>query len=120
MQEKKEKDKNNEVKKKNHCELCKVLNMIAEGRKHPSVTVWNGLTLKLDSILAKDPKAISSISGCERHSRPLDFVVDIQSATGFVAEVKEMVERAENSARNKLVKDAGDLVLAFSLLRGVS
>jgi hypothetical protein len=77
---------------KNKCEVCKCLNLIVEGKKHPSQTVWRALTRKFEAIREKDPKAIASF--CAYHRTPLPLVTDLQSIGGFIEEVLYAVERA--------------------------
>ena len=73
------------------CELCKCLNLIAEGKKHPSQTVWNSLIHKFEAIQARDPKAITSF--CHVHRNPLQLATDYQSISKFIEEVFTTIER---------------------------
>lgn len=74
-----------------NCEVCKCLNLIVEGKKHPSQTVWDSLTRKFKAIRDKDPKAITSF--CDQHRIPLRLVTDLQSIGAFIDEVFTTVER---------------------------
>lgn len=76
---------------KNKCEICKCLNLIAEGKKHPSQTIWNSLTLKCNKIKNRDPKSITTF--CEKHRTPLYLVADLQSIDAFVEEVFTTIEK---------------------------
>lgn len=67
---------------KTKCELCKCLNLVSEGRKHPSQTIWHALTRKFESIRKKEPSAIESFCGNHRH--PMTLVSDIQSVAEFI------------------------------------
>jgi hypothetical protein len=76
------------------CELCKCLNLIAEGRKHPSQTVWTALTNKFYAIRKRDPKAIATF--CHEHRNPLRLVTDFQSISEFIEEVFISIEKYLN------------------------
>jgi hypothetical protein len=80
------------VKKK--CEVCKCLNLIAEGKKHPSKTVWNALISKFEAIRARDSKAIASF--CGYHRNPLCLVTDFQSISEFIEGVFTTIEKYLN------------------------
>lgn len=75
---------------KTKCELCKTLNLIAEGKKHPSQTIWQAINIKVNKLQAKDAGSIASL--CENHRTPLIFVTDCQSVLGFIKEVTKTVE----------------------------
>src|SRR5665647_2311796 len=81
----------NQMTVKTKCELCKCLNLISEGKKHPSQTVWNVLILKFEAIRAKDPKAIASF--CDQLRMPLRLVTDFQSISVFIEGVFTSIER---------------------------
>jgi len=81
----------NQMIVKTKCELCKCLNLISEGKKHPSQTVWNVLIRKFEAIRAKDPKAIASF--CDQHRMPLRLVTDFQSISVFIEGVFTSIER---------------------------
>jgi hypothetical protein len=76
------------------CELCKCLNLIAEGRKHPSYTVWSALTNKFHTIQQRNPKAIASF--CHEHRNPLRLVTDLQSISEFIDGVFTTIENYLN------------------------
>jgi hypothetical protein len=76
------------------CELCKCLNLISEGKKHPSGTVWSALTRKFYAIQQRNPKAIASF--CYDHRNPLRLAVDYQSISGFIEEVFISIENYLN------------------------
>jgi hypothetical protein len=82
------------MKIKEKCEICKCLNLISEGKKHPSPTVWRALTSKFHAIQQKNPKAIASF--CYYHRSPLLLVTDFQSISGFIEEVFTTIERYLN------------------------
>jgi hypothetical protein len=76
------------------CELCKCLNIISEGRKHPSQTVWNALINKFQLIQQRDSKAIASL--CHYHRNPLQLATDFQSINAFIEEVFTTIENYLN------------------------
>ena len=76
---------------KTHCELCKCLNLIVEGKKHPSQTVWRALTSKFLAIRKKEPAVIASF--CKKHRAPLILISDIRSVGEFIEEVFTTVDR---------------------------
>jgi len=88
------------MKEKTKCELCKCLNLIAEGKKHPSQTVWNTLINKFEAIRVKDPKAIASI--CHNHRNPLTLVTDLQSISEFINEVFTSIDRYLKKIENSI------------------
>lgn len=67
------------------CELCKCLNLVAEGRKHPSQTTWTILNLKYNEILNRSPKSLNSF--CVDHRIPLKLIADVSSVGEFIDEV---------------------------------
>lgn len=76
------------------CEICKCLNLISEGKKHPSQTVWNVLIRKFGAIRQRDPKAIASL--CHYHRNPLQLVTDFQSISEFIEGVFTTIENYLN------------------------
>ena len=76
---------------KTKCEVCKCLNLITEGKKHPSQKVWSALASKFHAIRQRDPKALASF--CDLHRNPLTLVTDFQSISAFIEEVFTTVER---------------------------
>ena len=76
------------------CELCKCLNIIAEGKKHPSRTAWTALTNKFQLIQQRNPKAIASF--CYDHRNPLRLAVDYQFISEFVEGVFTSIENYLN------------------------
>jgi hypothetical protein len=76
------------------CELCKCLNIIKEGKKHPSRTVWIALTNKFQLIQQRNPKAIASF--CHVHRNPLMLATDYQSISEFIEEVFTTIENYLN------------------------
>ena len=88
------------MKIKTKCEVCKCLNLIAEGRKHPSKTVWNALTRKFETILARDPKVIASF--CDQHRNSIRLVTDLQSINSFINEVFTSIDRYLKKIENSI------------------
>ncbi len=76
------------------CELCKCLNLITEGKKHPSQTVWNILINKFQLIQQRNSKSIASF--CHEHRNPLRLAVDFQSISEFIEEVFTTIENYLN------------------------
>jgi hypothetical protein len=76
------------------CELCKCLNLISEGKKHLSRTVWIALTNKFYAIQQRNPKAIASF--CYMHRNPLILTTDLQSISEFIEEVFTTIENYLN------------------------
>ena len=76
------------------CELCECLNLISEGKKHPSWTVWHTLTSKFEAIRQRNPKAIASF--CGDHRIPLILVTDFQSISEFIEGVFTTIENYLN------------------------
>lgn len=69
------------------CDLCGCLNLVAEGKKHPSQTVWNHMQIKFNRIKTSDKRL------CEKHRLPLSFMHDYLSVEAFIEEVLTTVER---------------------------
>jgi hypothetical protein len=82
------------MKIKEKCKICKCLNLIVEGKKHPSQTVWNVLIQKFGAIRQRDPKVIASL--CHYHRNPLQLVTDFQSISEFIDGVFTTIENYLN------------------------
>lgn len=85
---------------KTKCEVCKCLNLIVEGKKHPSQTVWNILLRKYSLIRQKDQKSIASF--CDNHRLPMNLIYDLQSIDSFIREVFTTVERYLEGVEGRL------------------
>ena len=76
---------------KSRCALCKCLNLVAEGKKHPSRDVWAALERNYLALKSRDAEALGAI--CEAHRLPLRFNYDFLSVADFIDEVLASMER---------------------------
>jgi hypothetical protein len=82
------------------CPLCKMLNMIAELKKHPNETGFFILRNKAHAFFS-ERKEIANV--CDNHRLPLRLTVDAHSVADYVNEVQDRavaIVRGELRVRN--------------------
>lgn len=70
---------------KTRCPICKMLNIIAELKKHPNEAGFLGLAFKANQFIVN---RVGLDEICDAHRLPLRLTTDITSVAGYVNEVR--------------------------------